>query len=445
MILALLCGMCAQQVDAQLVKGDMNDDGVINIVDVNESVNTVLGNRAIQYIQVGGDPYMVDNSRVVGTWYKTKSDHFTLNSDGTTDYVSDYGEVTTWEFLPYQGIIIFYDNTGKPVSWIEVKKLVPGCMICSIYDDGNHIRVLTTEVPTQPVTAIQLSATTLEMQPNEFMPMLTATVLPADADNKEVTWESSDESVVKLSDGQILAMGYGTAVITCRATDGSGVKAECAVTVKKKDKSGKDSVGREYVDLGLPSGVLWATCNVGADKPEESGLYYAWGETKGYAKGESHNFDWSNYKWFNGSNNTLTKYCTSSSDGTVDNKTVLDPEDDAATANWGSGWRMPTSQEIDDLYNSAYTTTEWVTVNGVTGRKITSKSNGNSIFMPAAGYRDDASLSSEGSYGDYWSSSLYTSNSGNAYGLSFDSDNVDWDGIERYYGQSVRAVWVGSE
>ena len=444
--------------NAQVIKGDMNDDGVMDIGDVNESVNTVLGKRAIQYVQGGGDPYMVDNSRVVGTWYKTKSDHFTLNEDGTTDYVSGRGDVKTYDFLPYQGCILFYDASLKPVTFIDVKSLVPGRMVCMI-DEGEEFVVLTTEVPAQPVTSIQLSSTSLEMQPNEFKPMLTATVLPADADNKAVTWSSSNESVVKLSGDLILAIGYGTATITCSATDGSGVKAECTVTVKNK------VVTHEYVDLGLPGGVLWATCNVGADKPEDYGLYFAWGETTGYAKGESHSFDWANYKWMTPGQSGweyVTKYTTSDGlesgcwyDGdtyvgtTIDgvtykNLTELLPEDDAATANWGSGWRMPTLQEIKDLSDSKYTTTEWVTVNGVNGRKITSKSNGNSIFLPAAGCRSDSNLYYEGSSGHYWSSSLSTSNSYSAYFLNFNSSSIDW-GFNRFNGRSVRAVRVASE
>ncbi|MBR6016482.1 MAG: hypothetical protein IK067_05060, partial [Prevotella sp.] len=98
--------------------------------------------------------------------------------------------------------------------------------------------------------------------------------------------------------------------------------------------------GHEYVDLGLPSGTLWATCNVGAETPEDYGLYFAWGETVGYTGDTSDGrlFDWANYKWCDGSNTTLTKYCNNSEkgkDGFTDDKTVLDPEDDAATANWG--------------------------------------------------------------------------------------------------------------
>ena len=212
----------------------------------------------------------------------------------------------------------------------------------------------------------------------------------------------------------------------------------------RRDRSGKDSYGREYVDLGLPGGVLWATCNVGASTPEEYGLYFAWGETKGYAKGESHTFGWTHYKLCNGTYNSITKYCTDSSYGRVDNKTVLDPEDDAATANWGAGWRMPTKEEQDDLRSNSYCTWIWTTRNGVSGYEVKSKSNGNSIFLPAAGCRYDASLYREGVSGYYWSSSLGTDYSNRACILYFGSGDIDWD-YRRFYGHSVRAVRVPSE
>ncbi|MCQ2288998.1 MAG: hypothetical protein MJZ74_07850 [Muribaculaceae bacterium] len=218
-----------------------------------------------------------------------------------------------------------------------------------------------------------------------------------------------------------------------------------AASRARRDRSGRDSYGREYVDLGLPGGVLWATCNVGASSPWEYGLYFAWGETVDDAKGESHTFDWAHYKWCNGKYDNQTKYCTSPSYGRVDGKTVLDPADDAATANWGAGWRMPTSEEQDDLRNSSYCTWTWTTRNGVSGYEVKSKSNGNSLFLPAAGYRYDTSLYGEGSYGGYWSCSLYTFYSNYACSLYFISSDIDWNYYGRSYGQSVRAVRVPSE
>ena len=141
----------------------------------------------------------------------------------------------------------------------------------------------------------------------------------------------------------------------------------------------------EYVDLGLPSGTLWATCNVGATAPEEYGDYFAWGETE-----PKEEYDWNNYKWCNGSENTMTKYCSNSSFGIVDNKTELDPEDDAAYVNWGPSWRMPTHEQQKELLDNC--TWEWTAYFGVTGCLFTGP-NGNTLFFPGAGYH----------YYDIWS------------------------------------------
>ena len=201
----------------------------------------------------------------------------------------------------------------------------------------------------------------------------------------------------------------------------------------------------EYVDLGLPSGTLWATCNIGAENPEDYGLYFAWGETTGYTQDTSdgHSFNWTSYKYAIDSYRTLTKYCYWSSygyNGFTDNLTELELDDDAAYVNWGSDWRMPTIEQFQELINSSYTTTTWTTQNGVNGYKITSKSNGNSLFLPAAGYRSDSSLSYAGSNGHYWSRTLRTSGPNYACYLYFYSDYVDWGIDDRYLGPSVRPV-----
>ena len=134
----------------------------------------------------------------------------------------------------------------------------------------------------------------------------------------------------------------------------------------------------------------------------------------------------------------MTKYCSSSSYGTVDNKTVLDPEDDVAHVKWGGKWRMPTYEEIGELIDNC--TSEWTTLNGVNGRKFTSNINGNSIFLPAAGFRDGSSLYDAGSYGDYWSGTLYASGSIDAYYLLFYSGYVYRHYSYRYGGHPVRPV-----
>ena len=178
-----------------------------------------------------------------------------------------------------------------------------------------------------------------------------------------------------------------------------------------------------YVDLGLPSGLLWATCNVGADTPEGYGDYFAWGETA-----PKDTYDWSTYQY--GDGNTFTKYTGS------DNLTTLLPEDDAATATWGNGWRMPTKEEWQELLDN--TTSTWTG----SGRLFTA-SNGNSLFLPAAGYCIYSSLYLAGSYGYSWSSSLYTGFPSYAWYYSFSSDNCDVYSSNRFFGRSVRAVRSG--
>ena len=190
--------------------------------------------------------------------------------------------------------------------------------------------------------------------------------------------------------------------------------------------------GHECVDLGLS--VKWATCNVGATTPEECGYYFAWGETI-----SKENYDPTTCKYVL-KENQLTKYCNNSNygkDGFIDSKTILDPEDDAATVNWGGNWRMPTEAEMTELKEQC--TWTWAMQNGVNGCKVVGP-NGNFIFLPAAGYMDSSSFRSAGSYGLYWSSSHNTSNPYYANFVYFDSNDVIMYGFCRYYGLSVRPV-----
>ena len=325
-----------------IVKGDMNDDKELTITDAVSVVDVILGNAPKQTIGIGGDPYMVDNTLVVGTWKSSGGTSFTLNEDGSTSLP----EFATYKFRPYQGTLMFFDSQGKAVKTIVLGEV----------EKGRYL----------------------------------------------------------------LAANYNTDTYIYYYRDGSGSIG-----------------GRDYVDLGLPSGTLWATCNVGASSPEDYGNYIAWGEMS-----TKSTYDWSTYKWCNGSNTTLTKYCTKyGNNGFTDNKKELDPEDDAACVNWGSDWRMPSQEQFEELINSSYTTTEWTTQNGVKGRLITSNSNGNSIFLPAAGYRYRSSLGNAGSCGYYWSRTLYESRPYNAWYLYIGSSGVhtSYDG-DRSSGFSVRPV-----
>lgn len=194
----------------------------------------------------------------------------------------------------------------------------------------------------------------------------------------------------------------------------------------------------EFVDLGLPSGTLWASCNVGAEKPEDFGLYFAWGETEGYEGiTDEKQFSWSDYKLCGGSSSTLTKYNNNSSYGTVDNLTTLEQVDDAAYTS-DKTCRMPTKSDFEEL--TANTTSVWETLNGVNGRRFTSKTSGNSIFVPAASYCSNGSVNSVGSGGYLWSSSLSERDSRRAWYLDFNSDGASVRNIGRYYGFTVRAI-----
>ncbi len=168
-----------------------------------------------------------------------------------------------------------------------------------------------------------------------------------------------------------------------------------------------------YVDLGLPSGTLWATCNVGASAPEEFGDYFAWGETE-----PKDCYDWSTYKWCNGDNETLTKYCNESSlghNGFVDNKTELDREDDAACAHYPGG-RMPSWEQIQELCDSC--TWQYTKINGVKGMLVTGP-NGNTMFLPSASQRDDSPNGYVTLRGFYWSRTLTPYDSNFSVGLGF--------------------------
>ena len=181
--------------------------------------------------------------------------------------------------------------------------------------------------------------------------------------------------------------------------------------------------GREYVDLGLS--VKWATCNVGANSPDEYGNYFAWGEVE-----PKEYYYWDTYKYTT-IEDALIKYNNS------DNKIVLDPEDDAATVNWGGLWRMPTDTEFTELIKQC--TWTWTTQAGVNGYKVVGK-NGKSIFLPAPRSSVNIISGNRSSSGDYWSSSLYTDDPGYAYAVYFDSSEVSRYDYDRYYGLSVRPV-----
>ena len=218
-----------------------------------------------------------------------------------------------------------------------------------------------------------------------------------------------------------------------------------------------DSTTHDFVDLGLS--VKWATCNVGATKPEEYGDYFAWGETEphyeaGYAqelgchwKPGKVGYSWDTYNYCKGTGASVTKYCDISYysyNGTIDYKTVLDPEDDAAFMNWGGNWRMPTIAEFEELLDTCNCTWTWTTYGGIRGYSVVSKIPnyvGNWIFLPAAGERDKEHISNFKQEGDYWSSSLNESYPYSAHNLEFyTTTTLRLTNHHRSIGGSVRPV-----
>ena len=217
---------------------------------------------------------------------------------------------------------------------------------------------------------------------------------------------------------------------------GVAALAVLLVVLLKKPKEEPVVVDHDYVDLGLPSGTLWATCNVGASSPEGYGNYYAWGETS-----TKSTYNWDTYKYANGNYDRLTKYCNKSDNGNngfTDNLTQLQSGDDAATSAWGSGWRTPSKTQWDELLKN--TTNKWTTQNGKKGRLFTSKKNGQTLFLPAAGCRYDSGLGDAGSYGYYWSSSLNTDYPYFAWVFGFYSFDYYMNFSNRGYGFTVRPV-----
>ena len=205
----------------------------------------------------------------------------------------------------------------------------------------------------------------------------------------------------------------------------------------------------EYIDLGY--GLKFATCNLGAEKPEDYGMYFQWGSiegelVEGSTPSKVYNFDNCPYivgkgiKW---SIQSIDKYNNGVYEGTVDNKIVLDASDDDATQMLGSQWRLPTKDELEMLIDINKFDSEWIQINGVNGRRFTSKENGNSIFIPASGWCNDSSLKNRGEDCSLWSSSLDEDYSGDAWYLRFHSDDWYMTGYSRCNGCSIRPVFIG--
>ena len=331
---------------------------------------------------------------------------------------------------------------------VTIKGLKAGqeYFVCSYAREGDNI-VYGDEVSFATsvyVTGVSLNRTSLNLTKG-YAYTLSATVLPADASDKSISWSSNNPSVATVDAiGKVTALKTGSATITVKTTDG-GYTATCQVTVVSAGPAVP-----EAVDLGLPSGLKWASFNLGASKPEEYGGHYQWAGLEDVTSTSIY-LDSSNCPYHTGSSSLTgwTKYVPSgkssywSGSGSPDNKTVLDPEDDVAHVKLDGKWRMPTYAEWEELMNNCTWTR--TSQNGIQGYRVTSKKSGytsKSIFLPGAGYRYRDRLEGVGPYGRYWSSSLSTDYPRYAYVLYFNTADVGTSGSDyRFYGQSVRPVY----
>ena len=299
-----------------------------------------------------------------------------------------------------------------------------------------------------PVESVSLDKTDLEIAVGDEA-TLTATVLPTNATNKNVTWSSSNKSVATVSSGVIKGVSTGSAIISVK-TDNGGKTATCNVIVKENPSSYPFP---EAIDLGLS--VRWASFNLGASTPEDDGDFFAWGEIEPYyssldpltwKEGKKGGYWWSGYSLCNGSTSNrkiLTKYCTNSSygnNGFTDDKTKLDLEDDAAHVILGGKWRMPSKEEVDELIKEC--TWEVIKVDEKRGWKVTAL-NGRSIFIPISGEwsgREHMHTGQMG-YGYYWTSTLANGTPTNAWQLHFTYYGTPGSSVnDRYMGLPIRPV-----
>ena len=265
------------------------------------------------------------------------------------------------------------------------------------------------------------------------------------ADASQITWISDDADIAKVDSGGIItARNEGACNIV--ATYDNNILVTYVVLVDNVTGCLDE---HEYVDLGLPSGTLWAATNVGAESAEEYGSYFQWGEVE---EKENKVYNWTTYKYCNGSVNTLNKYCTNQNiwggENNPDGFKELEADDDVAQSQWGFDWRIPSIAQFRELFNGEYTMCLPSTFNETKGFLIKSKINNKGIFLPAASYYDEEGLSATTTKGYYWSRTLYEGSYGSDH-LAYikyleDSTLNNYGSYMRSYGLPVRPVYEGN-
>lgn len=423
LMLAMMLSVMTASAQKEIVIGDMNGDNEINMEDLNCLISTILGKTEEKefalYDPCSSDAFEMESSNgwtQTGSWSKIGMGITEAYGGSSANTNNDYNTHTTLT-LP-KG---HYKLTGyafyRSGEFFDTDKETS---LAYMYAGDSSVKVVT------------LASVPHSVYPNSLDDALNA--FYTDGDYKNVLYFKVEE------DNTEVEIGY-------KGTHDPSTSKSWFICGKLSLEQLPDY---EYVDLGLPSGTLWATMNVGAVSPEDFGNFYAWGETKAYDEEDKTNarnysysnsytktkFSWSTYKW--GEANLLTKYCATSEYGTVDERKTLELSDDAAYVNWGDEWRMPTHVEQKELMNNCKWT--WVTINSIACRKGVSRINGNTIFLPAAGYRNTGSYRDEGYYGYYWSSSLDENYNNSAKRLVFNDSDIATNSSNRFYGLPVRAV-----
>ena len=382
-------------------------------------------------------PFSMDNYGQPYTALPFSYEGQMLASNGSTADMGDYDYMVAKASAPSDGNISFQFDHINSFLWLQLTSPVnaqfTGLTLSAdeeVFASEATIDIATGVItPTVTSTSMTLAMRAISVEADGRLDAWMV-VAPVDLLGKTLT------ATLTTTDGDVYEADIaGKTLATGRAYILSGTLAYAGTE--------GDEEGRSYVDLGLTSGTLWATCNVGADKPEGYGDLFAWGETESK---NSYSYDWAHYTWCQGSNTTFTKYCNSERNGIVDNRTTLDFADDAAFTHWGSNWRMPTQTEMDELKTEC--TWTWTTQHGVNGYRVTGP-NGKSIFLPAAGMCfGDMGMGDIGTGGAYWTSSLFIySISDLGYDVSsflwFTMDNgiLTIDFCTKYAGCSVRPVY----
>ena len=365
---------------------------------ISASTWTNLEQHGAVFLPVGGYRYGTEVSNMENGYYYSSS-------------IKDYGDA--WIFT--------VKASEAKMSYMSVRHGINVRLVCQT---NPRIRIL-------GVTGVGFDGATVSAEVD-----FTGTV-----GNRGVCWNTTGGPTVS---GSYVNAGTGKGSFTAQLTGLSAnttyyIRAYCKIgstyrfgnTLTYTTPSDRFN-GHDYVDLGLPSGVLWATCNIGANNPEDYGEYYSWAETWPHVVSDDYF-----YEYYSEDDGHYTKYVDNASyghNGYVDNMTILLPEDDAATANWGGVWRMPSEVEWQELLDN--TTYTWTTQNNVNGMLFTA-SNGYSLFLPAAGFISLISTILQGQACWYWSNSLVPQDDcENAFYLRGDYLHGEYRGC----GLSVRPV-----